>query len=203
MQGTRKKKKQYEKNKKHRERKARVGRGACKHLCTRAVREQGTKEGGRKKKKKGKKEDEDRQTGITENLQDNTSVLSIWLIPKAHLGPKHPILRSFHRCLTCMGLKKIMHPYKCHLLRYSTQKHFSPLLSSTDLLIQNSLDSSTHSQHNIIYFFREQHSEEEKVQVKKQKIRTIFSQTLLYVFMRDFRDRNISVLKTCKNFPTS
>lgn len=65
MQGTRKKKRQYEKNKKHRERKARVGRGACKHSCTHAVRGQGTKEVKAGIRRGKKKEYEDRQTGIT------------------------------------------------------------------------------------------------------------------------------------------
>lgn len=86
-----------------------------------------------------------------------------------------------------------MHPRKCHLLRYSTWRHFSPLHSSIDLLIQNSPDSYTQSQHNIIYFFREYHSEEEEVQVKKQKIRIIFSDSALCTHEKFQRQKYLSL----------
>ncbi|ELK10430.1 homeobox protein NANOG isoform X1 [Pteropus alecto] len=64
----------------------------------------------------------------------------------------------------------------------------SPLPSNMDLLIQNSPDSST-SPNIILPTFVENSTvkKEEKVQIKKQKIRTVFSQTQLCVLNERFQ----------------
>ncbi|KAM5251415.1 homeobox protein NANOG isoform 2-T2 [Hipposideros larvatus] len=63
----------------------------------------------------------------------------------------------------------------------------SPLPSSMDLLIQNSPDSSTSPSATLPTSVEKTVKEERKVQVKKQKIRTVFSQAQLGVLNERFQ----------------
>nr|XP_019569025.1 PREDICTED: homeobox protein NANOG [Rhinolophus sinicus] len=66
-------------------------------------------------------------------------------------------------------------------------ENVSPLPSSMDLLIQNSPDSSTSPSVILPTSVENTVKKEEKVQVKKQKIRTVFSQTQLCVLNERFQ----------------
>ncbi|GAB5573508.1 homeobox protein NANOG isoform X1 [Prionailurus iriomotensis] len=88
-----------------------------------------------------------------------------------------------------MGLKKIMHPCKCHPLRPPTRRPLSPLPSCMDLLVQGSPDSSTSPRVKVLPTSAEEITakKDDPAQGKKQKIRTVFSQTQLYVLNDRFQ----------------
>uniref|UniRef100_A0ABI7Z314 Homeobox domain-containing protein n=1 Tax=Felis catus TaxID=9685 RepID=A0ABI7Z314_FELCA len=82
-----------------------------------------------------------------------------------------------------------MHPCKCHLLRPPHTETVSPLPSCMDLLVQGSPDSSTSPRVKVLPTSAEEITakKDDPAQGKKQKIRTVFSQTQLHVLNDRFQ----------------
>ena len=112
-------------------------------------------------------------------------------VDPACLVLKHPIPGTLHQFLKFLGLKETRCPCKDHLLGSSTRRLDSP-------------DSSTSPRVKLLPIPAEESSakKEEKDPGKKQKIRTMFTQTQMSV-LNDRLQRQQSVSSRCKNFPIS
>ena len=117
--------------------------------------------------------------------------MSVDAFGPACLAPKHPIPGTLHQCLKFLGLKETRCPCKGHLLRPLTRRLDSP-------------DSSTSPRVKLLPIPAKKSAakKEEKVPGRKQKIRTMFTQTQVSV-LNDRLQRQESASSRCKNFPIS
>ena len=117
--------------------------------------------------------------------------MSVDAFGPACLAPKHPIPGTLHQCLKFLGLKETRCPCKGHLLRPLTRRLDSPDSSSSPRVKLLPIPAKKSAA-----------KKEEKVPGKKEKIRTMFTQTQVSV-LNDRLQRQESASSRCKNFPIS